>query len=210
MSPENASSGTRQRILAYLQEHHTASVSTLSRTWGLTRASIRYHLNDLIKDGSLELVPRDADKPSGRGRPSQTYRLATHSYPDNLAPLCHNLLIAFFSHLSEDEQQTALKQLAESIAGDFTAVENITRRFTQVVAHLNHFQYHARWEAHAQGPRILLRSCPYAAILAHHPELCQLDAYLIQHLLLAPVQQLAQMDLVSGNPPACVFVPIPK
>jgi len=74
-----------------------------------------------------------------------------------------------------------------------------------VVQILNLKRYQARWDAHAQAPRILLHNCPYAAVLENHPELCRMDAYMIAQLLGLPVEQLARMDIFGSHPPACVF-----
>src|SRR5512133_1220222 len=83
---------TRERILVYLQENRVAAVQALSRMWGLTRADIRYHLNALLEEGIIELVPRDPGQPAQRGRPAQQYRLANQSIPDNFAALSGALL----------------------------------------------------------------------------------------------------------------------
>jgi predicted ArsR family transcriptional regulator len=47
--------------------------------------------------------------------------------------------------------------------------------------------YHARWEAGAEGPRILFGHCPYAAIVGKHPELCEMDVSLVSQLTARPV-----------------------
>ncbi len=205
-----ARAATRERILAYLQENRVASVQGLSRDWGLTRADIRYHFNALLEEGVLERVPRDRSKPARRGRPEQQYRLAAGAIPDNFLALCGALLDALLCHLPAEEREPALRDLAARLAGTFVSIPSLTQRFTQASAFLSQHGYRARWEAHASGPRILLRNCPYAELLPTHPELCALDRYFLEHLLKMPLFHTARMNLAGGKPAACVFTSDPE
>lgn len=204
MSPKPPSPSTRERILVHLHENRTATVSALSRAWGLTPADLRYHFNALIEEGLVERAANDA-QPTGRGRPTQAYRLASRSAPDNFPGLCGALLAALLANLSESEKEAALAALAGQISSGFTPPAALTQRFNQAVAFLNARAYHARWEASSRGPRLLLRNCPYAELLSQHPELCTLDRLLLERLLQLPQRQAARMNLVTGKPPACVF-----
>ena len=58
--------------------------------------------------------------------------------------------------------------------------ENLTRRLYRTTEILNQQHYQARWEARPDAPRLVLGHCPFSAILEEHPELCKLDAYLIE------------------------------
>ena len=194
---------TRERILTYLREHRVATASGLSLSWGLTRADMRYHLNQLVEEGLVERSEQDTHLPSRRGRPPQSYRLAVQTSPDNFSELCHALLTAYLKNVTDVKPY--LLELARSLAGELAPQANPARQFNQAVIALNQMRYHARWEAHASGPRVLLRSCPYAAILPDHPELCQLDQHLLEILLTLPVKHIARMNLETGHPPACVF-----
>lgn len=213
MSPDKPSyasvPSTRERILSYLKEHRTASSQDLSRAWGLTRADIRYHLNALLDEGQVELVPRDPSQRVPRGRPTQNYRLSAQSTPNNLPALCHLLLQAWLKSLSDGERESAIRHLAEAltevISGGSAVPPSATRRFNQAIAQLNRTHYHAHWEAHSTGPRILLRNCPYAAVLAEHPELCAVDHAVLEKVFQLPLNHTTRMDLVTGNPSACVF-----
>jgi predicted ArsR family transcriptional regulator len=192
---------TREKILAALQEQRLASVAALSRQYGLTRADIRYHLKGLVEEGLVEILPRDVSRPTPRGRPQQIFRLNAASAPDNLPELCSALLSVLRA-----SSPTSLQAVAAQMGGK-PPTGSPVQRLNAAVEALNLRGYRARWEAHAAGPRILLRSCPYAAILAQHPELCELDRELLEGLTQAPQQQTARMDLSSGRPPACIFSP---
>ena len=58
-----------------------------------------------------------------------------------------------------------------------------------------------------QMPRVvILGHCPYAEILPSHPELCLLDAHLLEVLLEVPVKQTARQEKTSQGLRQCVFV----
>jgi hypothetical protein len=76
-------------------------------------------------------------------------------------------------------------------------------RLAAFVSELSRMNYQARWEAGAEGPRILFGQCPYAAILAGHPELCQMDRELIAAGTDQPVRQDSQIGV--GSSTACAF-----
>jgi predicted ArsR family transcriptional regulator len=80
------------------------------------------------------------------------------------------------------------------------------RRLVSVVERLNGMHYQSRWEAGAEGPRIVLGHCPYAAVISKHPELCQMDAGLLTKLLGGDVRQTAKLEIGAGGLPYCVFV----
>ena len=205
MAPTSPSPTTRERILAYLQDHHIASVDVLSHAWGLTRADIRYHLNQLIKQGEIERIPRPAGQALTRGRPAQRYRLAAAFTQDNYPALCSALLVLLTAHLPSAEIHSRLKELAEILARQYQPPDSPIQRYNLLVVFLNQQGYHARWEASPSGPRILLHNCPYAAILEDHPELCTFDLALLEHLAQAPFHQTARIDPLTGKPPTCIF-----
>jgi predicted ArsR family transcriptional regulator len=206
MSPNESTASTRGRILVYLRENPTATVTSLSRRWGLTRADIRYHLNELIKEGSVEIIPRDPKVAISRGRPVHQYRLAVNRKPGNYPQLCAALLDQFIAPLPKTDQVEALKKLAALLSTGYQSVPSHTQRYTKAVAFLNQSGYQARWEATARGPRFMLRTCPYAAILPGYPLLCLLDRFLLESLLQTRLHHAVMMDPGTGRPPACVFV----
>jgi predicted ArsR family transcriptional regulator len=66
--------------------------------------------------------------------------------------------------------------------------------------------YQAHWEAHVENPRIMLSHCPYRAILDRHPEICQMDAYVLEALIDAPVRQIDKLSLNAKGLPQCIFL----
>jgi predicted ArsR family transcriptional regulator len=81
----------------------------------------------------------------------------------------------------------------------------LARKLANCIDHLNTMHYHSRWEAHASGPRIIFESCPYASVIAAHPELCRMDQKLLERHLGGNVEQTAKLEKGSRTIPVCVF-----
>jgi predicted ArsR family transcriptional regulator len=82
---------------------------------------------------------------------------------------------------------------------------SLTKRLSQTIQVLSQHHYQARWEAHSDGPRLLLGHCPYAAILEKHPELCRMDAYILEELVGTSVEQVARLARNSRGMTFCIF-----
>ena len=204
-SDKPAAPSTRERILAHLKENRTTSAVELAYAWGLTRADLRYHLSQLHKDGLIEPTPRDPNADSGRGRPVIRYRLCEEASAHSLVGLCRALLGVLVQPMPDEKRTEIIQALAVYLAGPPLPSVPLARRLTQALQMLNRHPYHARWEAHAHGPRILFRNCPYAPLLAEYPDLCRMDGYLLEKLVAVPIRQVSRMNLETGQPPACIF-----
>ncbi|MCJ7530096.1 MAG: helix-turn-helix domain-containing protein [Anaerolineales bacterium] len=190
---------TRQGILDYLRTNHQATPGELSRSLQVTAANIRHHLGILQEQGLVEVVGQSV--PSGRGRPRQLYALNSSAQANNLAQLTRALLECI-----APDQEEILRNVARTLAGESLALHpNPTQRLYQAVQRLNALNYNARWEARLGGPRVMLEHCPYAPILNQHPELCQMDGYLVERLTGLDVQQTARIEQSSTGPKACIF-----
>jgi predicted ArsR family transcriptional regulator len=199
---------SRQRLFEYIQVHHVVTVTDLSRALKMTPANARHHLSILIDQGLVEMVGFRPGK--GRGRPTQMYSLSAKAQGHNLDRLAGILLDELLSGLGDDERQARIKAISSRLRSDKPGVDrsepsHLTQRLYQAIAQLNQLNYQARWEAHAEAPRLLLEHCPYAAILPEHPELCRLDAFLIESLVEAPVQQNAKLALDPRGRTYCLF-----
>jgi predicted ArsR family transcriptional regulator len=73
------------------------------------------------------------------------------------------------------------------------------------VERLSDLNYRPHWEAHVEGPRIMLGNCPYYNILDDHPELCDFDKLLIEELISNSVEQIAKLNMDERNIPYCMF-----
>lgn len=204
----------RQRILSYLQTHHGVTAAEISRALRVTPANIRHHLSILASDGRAKIVgerrpiQNAGQVGQGRGRPVQLYGLGDTASGDNLSGLADAALAQWLAALSPDQRDSALGALAAHLADVPTGERSspITGRLARAVARLNALHYRARWEAHAQGPRVIFEQCPYAAILEKHPELCRMDGFLLKELLGAETSQTAKLELNARGLPFCMFV----
>jgi predicted ArsR family transcriptional regulator len=195
----------RQRILDHLQTKQIVSALEVSRALSMTPANARHHLAILVDEGAVKIT---GDRPpSGRGRPAYLYSPARQAQQHNLDRLASGLLEEFFKRLPEEEQREALRRIARRFQGEEPGkgAGSLTQRLNQAVKRLNDLHYQARWEAHAQAPRLTLGHCPFAAILPAHPELCQMDADLLEGLLGVPAQQTARLATDSRGATYCRF-----
>jgi len=188
---------TRQKILDYLKRNRTVSSRELARTLHMTPANARHHLGILAGDGRVEVVNL---RRGGKGRPEKVYRLAGTLVGDNLSALADALL-------TEADGKVEMEALGKRIAGESIASgQPLMRRLASAVERLNGMHYQSRWEAGAEGPRVVLGHCPYAAVIGKHPELCQMDAALLAKLLGGEVRQTAKLEKGAGGLPYCAFV----
>ena len=187
----------RQKVLGYLVKTRTASAREAARALKMSAPTVRHHLRVLVSDGRLEMkAVRGRD---GRGRPEKVYSLPRAMLGDNLSALADALLAEIGSGFD-------VEALARRLAGEpGMQVQPAARRLNLAVEKLNQMHYHARWEAGAEGPRVILGHCPYAAILAKHPKLCRMDAALLAELLACPAVQVSKIG-VEGSA-ICVFAP---
>jgi predicted ArsR family transcriptional regulator len=193
---------TRQQILDHLERRRQATAAELSRALRVTAANIRHHLAILEQDGWVEVAGKRP--PKGKGRPTRVYALSPRRQEDNLS----GLLCALLKQIPSEERPAAFASLAETLSAHtppLPAEHHLTRHLIQTVKCLNAMHYRARWEAHAAAPRIRINHCPYAAIVEECPEVCQLDAYLLEHLLHRGVRQIARRKESSSGGPYCLF-----
>ena len=195
---------TRIRILDYLRKQQTASVNELSSALAMTGANVRHHLAVLESDQLIELI---SQRRARRGRPVNVYGLSRRVLGDGLDGLAGAMIEALLRNASEGVQEAGLKSVAMHLGGNIKTepATPLPRRFTQAVDQLNELHYQARWEAGIDGARIILGHCPYAAIIAAYPELCRMDAHLLEQHSGSPVAQLAKLQPSVKGYPFCVF-----
>jgi len=204
----------RQRVLEYIRTHRLATAGEIGQALHLTDANVRHHMSILKEQGLVEVSGERP--PQGKGRPAQLYALSQQIAGHNLAGLANALLEEFESVAGPQERQALLERLAQRLADQAAggpsktpaaakAGDHLTRRLYSAIQSLNQFHYQARWEAHRDAPRVILGHCPYAALLKDHPEICLLDAQLIQTLLGAPVDQIAKLAKDERGAKYCMF-----
>jgi predicted ArsR family transcriptional regulator len=219
---------SRQQILDFVLLHRVATVAELSQVLHMTEANVRRHLAILEEQDRVEMV---GYRPAhGKGRPAQIFAPSEQTLGDNL-DLLSSVLLAELSQIGAEGISTpTLRRVAGRLAAEMSvnsqfdqtlsshqdgldgdrktaAVKSssLTKRLFQAVQALNQCRYQARWEAHSEGPRLLLGHCPYAAILEKHPELCRMDAYLLEDLVGENIEQTARLARNSRGMTFCIF-----
>ena len=85
------------------------------------------------------------------------------------------------------------------------ALSNLTQRLYRTIQNLNQLHYQARWEAHADAPRLILEHCPFLSVQDIHPEVCQIDGLLLAGLLRTDVVQIARLVEEKHGAKSCIF-----
>ena len=200
-------STARQRVLAYIQRQPGASAVQIGGALRMSAPAVRHHLAILESDGRIESV--GAKRRGGRGRPASTYRVSDRVLGDNLAMISDSLLKSWRGPAGKFRKLGPVNALAGGLLhqlGPGPAAGSAAGRLGWLVDALNAAHYVARWEAGAEGPRIVFGHCPYAAIIENHPELCQMDALALAQRMHADATQTAKIDVRGPGPDHCVFV----
>ena len=185
----------RQEVFTYIRKRRAVSAFDIARDLAMTPANARHHIAILKKDGRIEEVgKRDAGIKGGR--PTKIYGISRGILGDGLPALSHLLLDEMLGSVNAHQRADLLKKLGKRLASSCTRGSGNTSPMThlaETVKYLNKLGYQSRWEAHAEGPRIILGHCPYAAIIRNHPELCEMDAALLEECLGERVKQIEKL-----------------
>ena len=186
----------RQKVLAHLKKTRSASAREIARALKMSAPNVRHHLSVLCSDGRVEFV--SVNNREGRGRPEKLYSLSQAALGDNLSALANALLTVAGSGLS---MEVVASRVLDS--GQFANLP-IIKRLELLVGKLNEMHYQAHWEAGAEGPRMIFGRCPYSQVIEKHPELCKMDAALLDVALGRPVTQLQKNE--TGARGLCPFL----
>ncbi len=195
----------RHRVLAYLRKHSRATAAEIGRSLNLSAADVRHHLSILRSDGRIAQV--GLARRAGRGRPVKLYGLSQELLGDNLPVLTDAILEEYWNGLSLRRRQARVEAVADRLSSACSPVGqglSLMGRLASVVDGLNKMNYHSRWEAGSEGPRILFGHCPYAAIIGKHPELCEVDAHLLSSCLGGSARQISRIGLEGAT--QCIFL----
>ncbi len=186
----------RQKVLAHFKKTRSASAREIARALDMSAPNVRHHLGVLVSDGRLEVSA--VLQRGGRGRPEKVYSLSQAALGDNLSVLADALL-------SEKINFEAIgERIAQSQGLIGMASQPMSKRLSALVDKLNEMHYQARWEAGAEGPRMMLGRCPYAKVIEAHPELCKMEVALLEKAIGRPVLQSARSELIGRG--FCPFI----
>jgi len=203
----------RDRILNYIERNHTVTCAEISNAFGVSRANIRYHLDILLNQGFIEIVGKR--KSRRKGRPDLLFSLSKFSKGNNLDKLL-NALFEEIKNRFPDQYDDTLRNIATRFSVCIPSIGakepqiseslQLSQKLLTTVEVLDKLYYQAHWEAHGDGPRIILKNCPYWQIEPQHPSICHLDKYLIETLLKSSAYQAGKLEQDERGIPHCTFV----
>ena len=192
-------STTRGRVVQLLRRA-SRTVEELARALELTDNAVRAHLATLERDGLV----RQTGLRRGPGKPSYTYDLTPESerlFPKAYGTVLRRLLDVLDERLGPEALEAVLRDVGRRLAGPPATGDDPHRRLETAVAALNEMGGLTELEERDGRPMIVGYSCPLAAAVPGHPEVCRLAEALVQEMVGAPVLERCE----RGEPPRCRF-----
>lgn len=202
---------TRGRLVALLRRD-TRTVEEMASELQLSDNAVRAHLAALERDG---LVRQQGVRRSGTaGKPAHAYELtadAEQLFPKPYAIVLNNLLDALDGRVSSGTIDDILQSTGKRISGQFprgagdrrsrlnTAVEALNQ--LGGLAELAELAELEELEASAGDVAIQGFGCPFAAVVPHHPEVCNLAAAFVGEIAGEPMREACNRE----SPPRCRF-----
>lgn len=202
---------TRQEILEILKEERQATVEDLAQRLELTPMTIRHHLNVLQAQG---LVAATTVRRSQKvGRPRLVYTLTEEAddlFPQSYGDLAVHLVTEIKETVGPEETEAVFRRIAERISQDAPLAhpgQPFEERLDQVTDFLERQGFIMRWEKTDDGYILANINCPYRQVTREHPEVCAMDAVLLERLLGVEPEPLD--SLREGDPVcSCRLVPL--
>jgi predicted ArsR family transcriptional regulator len=188
----------RQKVLAHLKKTRAASAREIARALNMSAPNVRHHLSVLCSDGRVDNLGTAVNNREGRGRPEKMYSLSQAALGDNLSALTNALLVEAGSGLNVEAIASRILN-----SNQFANLP-VAKRLVLLVEKLDEMHYQARWEAGAEGPRVIFGRCPYAKVIDGHPELCKMDAVLLGKSLGRNVSRSSKNETVGRG--LCPFI----
>lgn len=192
--------GTRGQIITLLRRS-SRTVNELADALDLTDNAVRVHLTTLERDG---LVQQHGVRRGSR-KPAIVYDLtkeAEQLLPKAYGPVLWQLLEVLNGRLPADEVEMLLREVGRRIAADWHVPSEALRARLEAAAEvLNELGGMAELEQCDDHYCIRGYSCPLAAAVPGHPEVCRLAETLLTELVGVPVEEHCDNDGV----PRCRF-----
>ena len=190
---------SRDRVLAVVKKAPTPlTIDEIAAATGLHVNTVRGHLDVLI---AAESITREQPQVRGRGRPRWLYRPATPG-PTPYQRLAEALSMEL-SHIQDPTLALATAERWAHSLPDLPAAATPDEAVLEAADALNRLGFEA--EISPVGDAISVRQCPYAALVAENPVICDIHAALIDSLLEQTGQPVRLKTLqVWTRPDMCV------
>ncbi len=190
---------TRGRVVALLRRGNQ-TVEDLARALNLTDNAVRSHLATLERDGLV----RQQGVRRGIGKPAYGYELtpdAERLFPKPYAPVLRHLLDVLAERLAPAELEEMLRTVGRRLAAGAAPPGDLRAGAQAAVAVLNELGGLAELDERDGALIIRGYSCPLAAAVPGHPEVCSLAESLLTEVVGSPVRACCD----RGEPPRCCF-----
>ena len=192
---------TRGRIVLLLRGT-SCTVNELMEQLGLTDNAVRAHLLTLERDGLV----KQAGIQRGHRKPHFAYELTPEAetlFPKAYDSLLNQLITVLRGRLAPKTLKEVLREVGRSFAAANTLPKrgSLDSRAQSVLKVLAALGGVARVEKDGGKLLIASTSCPLAAAVMEHPEICQLTEALVSEIIGAPVQERCD----RSGPPRCRF-----
>lgn len=194
---------TRGQIVSMLRGT-ACTVEELATELELTDNAVRAHLATLERDG---LVEQKGVRRSVR-KPHYIYSLtaeAEHLFPKAYDALLNQLIIILKGRLPQDVLEEVLREVGSSLATSHSSGregEDFESRVQNATKVLEGLGGAPRVEQDEDRVLIKSSSCPLGAVVAEHPEVCQLAEALVTQLIGRNVKERCERE---GHHPRCRF-----
>lgn len=198
---ERLLTSTRGRIIGLLRRS-SRTVNELAQELELTDNAVRSHLAALERDG---LIEQQHARPSGVGKPAFVYRLTPEAdtlLPKAYAPVLGELLSALAERMEPNELEELLREVGRrASAGRKGTGDDVRMRVDAAYGVLGEMGGVADVEESEDAVFIRGYSCPLAALVPDHPEVCKLAEALLSEIVGVPVREQCE----KGERPRCCF-----
>ena len=192
---------TRGQIVALLRRA-SRTVEELAKALGLTDNGVRAHLAILERDGIVQ--QRGTVSRGSGGKPAYIYELTPEAedlFPKAYEPALRGLLDVLTEQVRPEESEALLRRAGRRMAeGRTVPADGVRARLEAAVSVFNELGGLAELEERNGDYVIRSYSCPLAAVVPAHPEVCRMAETLLTELAGVPVREHCDR---SGRPRCC-------
>ena len=199
---EAAKSTKTKQLLMEALRRGPASAEDLAAPLGLTTNAVRFHLESLEAEGSVEVV--GTRKPAGAGKPAVLYMLtreADLSFSKAYAPVLEACVYELRSSLPANQVTSLLRRVGKRLAKDsHQGDRSLSRRARDAADALEALGGLTTVVRTSDGYEIRGSGCPLGAVVAEEPCVCSAVESLLTTIAGTPVKEHCDR---SGRPNCC-------
>ncbi len=188
-------------ILQFIRSKPGCTIQDIAIYTNTTKVNIQYHLKRMENAGLIEKISGFKGHDKLKGRPANKYKIRNLWLPNNYQELVHQILVLL---KNQDQDLDYLQNIVHQWI-PYTLTGSLTGILNQAIQILRPMNYEPFWEARSQGPTFYFRNCPYSAIISFHPELCEMDRFLIQAITQHKVKIIERHDKNESPHRGCQF-----